>query len=409
MQNFFTRKNLIIAVVVVILAGGGIIWYFTRPEAEVPEGEERQGFFSRLFPGGGERELTEAERKRLEEAQQGGAGLETAKPRSFKLVEANVAGAVFVKNPSTSSGQGKVRYIDRETGHVFEMNPDGTDKTRISNTTIPGIFEVIWSPDGTRAILKYAAGDKLNILSARFIASSTQGVFLPSDLKDIVFSPRGERVAYVLPDGEEALVIAASPDNKNQRALARNPFASWRISWPEEGNIFLWPAPSGFNDGFLYRLNLAAGTLTKLLGPRLGLDIKTDGKNLVFAESDPGNKTLASSFLDVGSLKMAPVNLKIIPSKCAWSRLNKNTAFCAVPVPLAPAVYPDDWLEGKISFFDVLVKINSASLTAASFELDHPPAGGPDATGLFLDADEKNIFYINRRDGSLWKVEMEGS
>ncbi|HEY4528044.1 MAG TPA: hypothetical protein VJL09_03310, partial [Candidatus Paceibacterota bacterium] len=149
MQNLFTRKNLIIAVVVVILAGGGIIWYFTRP-ASVPAGEEdERGFFSRLFPGGGERELTQEERKRLEEAQQGGAGLEAARPRSFKLVEANVAGAVFVKNPSTSSGQGKIRYIDRETGHVFEMNPDGTDKTRISNTTIPGIFEVIWSPDGT--------------------------------------------------------------------------------------------------------------------------------------------------------------------------------------------------------------------------------------------------------------------
>ena len=99
---------------------------------------------------------------------------------------------------------------------------------------------------------------------------------------------------------------------------------------------------------------------------------------------------------------MAPVNLKIIPSKCAWSRLNKNTAFCAVPVPLAPAVYPDDWLEGKISFFDVLVKISSASLTAASFELTETP----DATELFLDADEKNIFYVNRRDGSLWKTEL---
>ena len=52
-----------------------------------------------------------------------------------------------------------------------------------------------------------------------------------------------------------------------------------------------------------------------------------------------------------------------------------------------------------------MVKISGASLTAASFELTETP----DATGLFLDADEKNIFYINRRDGSLWKVEMEGS
>ncbi|MDP3762955.1 MAG: hypothetical protein Q8Q97_02690, partial [bacterium] len=152
MQNFFTRRNLIVATAVVILAGGGIIWYFTRaPSAQRAGEEEERGFFSRLFPGGGERELTQAEREKLEEAQQGGAGLETAKPRSFKLVEANVAGVAFAKN--------KIRYIDRETGHVFEIDPDGQNKTRISNTTIPGIFEVIWSPDGTRAILKYAVGD----------------------------------------------------------------------------------------------------------------------------------------------------------------------------------------------------------------------------------------------------------
>ena len=70
------------------------------------------------------------------------------------------------------------------------------------------------------------------------------------------------------------------------------------------------------------------------------------------------------------------------------------------------ALYPDDWYKGLVSFSDVLVKINAENLSASSFVLD-PAGAGPDAVNLFLSEDEKTLFFMNRRDNSLWRVDLE--
>ncbi len=405
MQNFFTKRNLIIALIIIFAVVGAVIWYLSRPAVPATS-ESGGGFFSRLFPSGGERPLTESEKKKLEEERGGGlpplvSGAQ--KPLSQKLVPESVSGATWIKNPSTNSGQGKVRYIERETGHVFEIDPDGQNKTRISNTTIPGIFEVVWSPSGERAVLKYLSQENLNMLSVRFTASSTQGIFLSPDIKDITFSPKGDRIAYVLASEEGSSIITATPDNKSQRAILSNPLRDWRVYWPEENNIYLVNAPSAFSDGFLYRLNLATGLSEKLLGPKLGLEISTNGRDVVLSESDRDNQTILSFLLNIGTRKIKTASLKIIPKKCAWSKLDKNELFCALPAPLPPAVFPDDWYQGKISFSDILAKINTANLSAEGFDLE----GGPDAVNPFLSGDENIFFYTDRRDGSLWKINLK--
>ncbi|MDP3784567.1 MAG: hypothetical protein Q8R12_00595 [bacterium] len=397
MENYLTKRNVIIALVIIVAVVGAIIWYLSRP-ATPATSEGGGGFFSRLFPGGGERELTEAERQKLEEEREGGLpplAPGGKKPFSQKLVSESVSGATIIKN--------RVRYIERETGHIFEIDPDGQNKIRISNTTIPGIFEVTWSSTGERTVLKYLSQGNLNMLSARFAASSTQGIFLSPDIKDITFSPQGDRIAYVLASKDESSIITATSDNKSQRVIFKSPFRNWRIYWPEENNIYLVNAPSAFNDGFLYRRNLATGAFEKLLGPKLGLAISTNDREVVFSESDRDNQTIVSSFLNVGTRKIKPASLKIIPEKCVWSKLDKNALFCALPVPFPPTIHPDDWYQGKISFSDILIKINTTNLTAASFDLEE----GPDTINLFLSPDEKNLFYLNRRDGSLWRVNLK--
>ena len=241
------------------------------------------------------------------------------------------------------------------------------------------------------------------MLLARFAASSTQGIFLSPDIKDITFSPKGDRIAYVLASEEGSSIITATSDNKSQRAVLSNPLRDWRVYWPEENNIYLVNAPSAFNDGFLYRLNLATGLSEKLLGPELGLEISTNGRDVVLSESDRDNQTILSFLLNIGTRKIKTASLKIIPKKCAWSKLDKNALFCALPAPFPPAVFPDDWYQGKISFSDILAKINTANLSAEGFDLE----GGPDAVNPFLSGDENIFFYTDRRDGSLWKINLK--
>lgn len=396
MQNLFTKSNLIIAAAALILIIAGAIWYFSPSQTSVTVEEER-GFFARLFPSGGER-TPSAEEKRQPEGEEGGTSpTEAGVPKltAQKLVSESVSGATFAR--------GKVRYIERETGHVFEIDPDGQNKTRVSNTTIPGIFEVTWSPDGTRAILKYLSSSNLNVLSVRFTSSSTQGVFLPPGVQDVVFSPKGDRIAYTLTTGEESSVVIAAPDNKGQKVIMRNPFRGWRIYWPEESNLYLANSPSAFADGFLYRLNLATGSFDKFLGPRLGLEISTNGRDLLFSQSDRDNRTISSSLFNIGTRKIKTGSLKVIPAKCVWSQLDKKALFCALTVPLPQTIHPDDWYRGKISFSDILVKINTETFSAESFGLE----GRPDAVNPFLSGDESVFFFINRRDGSLWKADLK--
>lgn len=384
MPNLFTKRNLIIAVLVLLLIAGGVIWYLLRQGAPPAGGRGGIGeFFSNLFPQGGERELTEEEQRRLEEAEQEGLlppGTPAERGESFQLVKEVVSGATIIK--------GKLRYIEKSSGHVFEMGLDGQNKQRISNTTIPGIFEVVWSPQGNRAILKYLsglpaqAGENLNIISAQFVGSSTQGIFLPPEIKDVTFSPKGDRIAYVLPSGGETLIVTATPENKNQTVRFRSSFSSWKIHWPEENNLYLLTAPSALLDGFLYRLNIASGNFQKILGPKLGLQIFLAGEKVI---------------------NLADLNLQTFPEKCVKSRKEKDIIFCGTPTSFPVGIYPDDWSKGKVSFSDVFVKMNTINLESSVIL----PPESVDAINPFLSEDETLLFFINKIDGSLWRIKLE--
>lgn len=387
MQNIFTTRNLFIAVAALLLVGGGLVWYLTLPKGADEERKSVGEFFSGLFPGGGESQLTEEEQRRLEEAEREGIlppETQAQRGESFKVVPEAVSGATIVK--------GKIRYIEKSSGHVFEMDLDGGNKQRISNTTIPGIFEVAWSGTGSRAILKYLSGEKLNILSANFTGSSTQGSFLSPDIKDALFSPKGDRIAYVIETQDETLVITAAPDNKNQTVRFRSLHSSWKILWPEDNNIYLLTAPSAYLDGFLYKINLASGSFTKILGPKPGLLASSNSTNVFISEADPNNKTIISSLA-----------IKTLPEKCAWSKKSKDIIFCGVPSSLPAGIYPDDWYKGKVSFDDAILKINLNGGSASSVLIPE----NADVINPVLSEDETILFFINKKDGTLWRVKLE--
>src|SRR3989338_2586969 len=349
MQNYFTKRNIIIAAGAVILIAG-IIWYLSLPTGA---GQERAGIaeiFYNLFPKSENNDGDPLDSEGSPEGEENNLPEANAGEQNFlELVKESVSGATIYK--------GKIRYIDRASGHLFEMDLDGKNKNLISNTTIPGIFEVSWSPKGDRAILKYYSNEKLNVLSAVFSGSSTKTTFLPDGVREAIFSPKGDRVAYVLASGSEGQVITATPENKTPTVRLKMPITSWKISWPEEANIYLLTAPSAYLDGFFYKLTLSSGAFAKVFGPSLGLTAATNGKDIFFS---------------------------------------------ALPLAYSPAVYPDDWYKGKISFNDEIVKLNLKDSAIESIEI----LPSVDATNLFLSEDETLLFFTNKKDGSLWRLKI---
>jgi len=383
--------------IIILLATGGLIWYNT-PKQQGEAGE--RGFLFGPPQLGNNRELTnEAAESEVEQPKQENnlPSKEATQSNTSRLAEEVVAGATSVS--------GNIRYIERATGHVWEIDPRGENKTRISNTTIPGIFEVIWSPTGERAVLKYFSEGKLSILSALFKGSSTQGTFLSSDVTDVVFSPNGDRIGYVITQEGETKIISATPENKLPRVRFRSPFSSWKISWPEEENMYLLTRPSAFIEGFFYRLNFSSGALLKITGPASGLEAKTNGAFVIVSQFDPSRKAIRSVVEDLKTRETKLLSssiLAILPEKCTWSRKARNIIFCAASSFSPRVSYPDDWYKGKVTFSNKLLKIDIKTLSVTNYELPQ----GSDVAEPFLTKDESALFFINKRDGSLWGVNL---
>src|SRR5579872_991881 len=66
-----------------------------------------------------------------------------------------VAGATFVENKTGVT----VRYMERATGHIYDVSTNSSTVTEISNTTIPKIYETLFTDGGSGFITRYIGDD----------------------------------------------------------------------------------------------------------------------------------------------------------------------------------------------------------------------------------------------------------
>ncbi|OGF66746.1 hypothetical protein A3I27_04485 [Candidatus Giovannonibacteria bacterium RIFCSPLOWO2_02_FULL_43_11b] len=402
MQEFITTKRIIIALAILFVlffASGAIWYYFIRGNSSINNNSNQPEPtpIENPFPEGGGREPVNGGSSSSSGGSDLGSvpqNLNASQGDSTQIVPDAVAGAVFYKN--------RVRYVEKSSGNIFEIDLDGKNKTNLSNNKISGVFDAVWSKQGTRAIIKYASGDKIFTVSAAITGSTTKTTILPSGVKDAAFSPKGDRIAYVLVSGDSASVITATPENKNQATRLKMKYSSWKILWAEDNGIYLLSSPSAYLDGFLYKITLSSGAFSKILGPYPGLLASVNTPSLIFSETNQKEKTINTFLANSSGGNIGPLPIKAMPEKCAWSKKVKDVVFCAAPLIMPGAIYPDDWYMGKVSFGDAVVKINIASRAIISFLL--PKA--IDTTKLFLSDDETNLFFINKTDESLWRLRL---
>ena len=83
--------------------------------------------------------------------------------------------------------------------------------------------------------------------------------------------------------------------------------------------------------------------------------------------------------------------------------------YCAAPRLVNGTNYPDIWYQGEISFEDQIWKI-SVETGSASIILDPAATGvGEEVDGikLVVDEGENYLFFVNKKDSFLWRVELK--
>jgi hypothetical protein len=387
------RKKIIIIVssAISLIILGLILIYFLLFRS-VPTAE--RGVIGRLFPAAEEKEQSSTET-----ILGTGQKEEKIKKSLTQLTTAAVTGLKAISN-------GRVRYLEKATGHLYEIGGDGEERVRISNTTIPKISDAFWSADADKAILSIFNDENIKYFSAVFTGTSTQGVFLPPEINLGGYAPRKDQFLYGAAINGRYSLITADPKNTKQTKIYSTPFGDFSISWPAENTISLLTRPSGTTEGYLYKINPQTGIFSKIIGGLRGLEAlwSPDGEKILISQILPANGEIISSLISAQGKEIG-LGPKTMASKCAWAAATTTTSviYCGVPVYFPAGVYPDDWFKGKISFNDRLFKINTAFpeageiLTEQTFDIEK----------IVVDPKGRYLYFTDKKDETLWGLKLD--
>ncbi len=312
-----------------------------------------------------------------------------------------------------------VRFVERASGHIYDIPTDNLTATKILNITIPRIQHAFFFNNGKNLILQYL-GDlntSIETYSATLIpvlddeenTYSLDGTFLPADITAIAPSPEGTSLSFIQKNDNGSVLYKSSLDGAGAVELFRSPFKSWRLDWASPSRVVLTSAPHPKTSGATFAVATEDGALKSLVNSEKGSFTASSNNNLtytVFSEEVDGVVRLYA--YDYAKKELKNLNLSTFMDKCAWSNTTNTTLYCFVPNKL---VIPENilaWNQGGGNFADNIWKIDVATgETVLLYQIDKEYEQLLDAIKPVLADDDSSIAFINKADLTPWLLSLD--
>ena len=326
------------------------------------------------------------------------------------------ASAGAVSPTASSSDMVMVRFVEQGTGNVYEVSPEFSTETRLSNTTIPKINEVLWNKTGTRLIARYTKDGEDDTVQSYYAELTNsgqsqgelQGSFLSENIEVMTKNPEQNKLFYILGHSGGSTGIISEFDGTKKIQILDSPLREWLVEWPSSGTIALTTKPSASVPGFLFLLNAKTGALTRAVSEIKGLTtlVSPDDSSVLYSENVSGDLSLKIYSFKSGVSEDATVTT--LPEKCVWSRNDIEAVYCSVPTYIPNGLYPDGWYQGLVSFSDDIWKLNPKTGTGELLvRLKEATKKDIDGTNLFLSQKEEYLFFSNKNDSHLWSLRLK--
>lgn len=381
--------------VLVVLAVATTLLYLSRSDETVLD-SEREGIFGTLFPFRDSVTPTQTEDRVTDDSA-------AVVPRVRKVTDAPVSGARFVTGVS---GTLAVRYVARETGHIYEVPVDSYSAVRLTNTTVPRSYEARWASASTTILRFINENDVPENFMGSFNATSTDqplsGIFLKNYSRIALTESGG--VLGLSTEATGSVLELFTPESGAMRTLFTSPLTSW-IPLTAGTRVFVLSAPSGLAQGSLYEVE--GGRLRSLIQNSAGLQVlvRNDGRRILASTGTVQNTTLFVT--DGNGVRSNSPARRTLVDKCTWVRIT-NIVLCAIPTELPRGTYPDDWLLGRVHTNDELWLIDTVVGTQTLI-FDPEEGGFPafDMYRLSVSEDSTYALFIHKTDQTLWAIRLK--
>ncbi|OGJ05278.1 hypothetical protein A2456_03700 [Candidatus Nomurabacteria bacterium RIFOXYC2_FULL_36_19] len=313
-----------------------------------------------------------------------------------------------------------LRYVEKTTGNIYQTFIDKIEERKFTTTLIPKVYDAYFGNRGGSVVMRYLKGNErtietfLGTMPKELLGGDSggnteiKGSFLPDNIKDISISPDGSKMFYLFNSGDNMIGTILNFSTNKKVQIFDSPFTEWISQWPNSGTtgtIALSTKPSANVPGYMYKMSETGKNLTKILGDINGLTTQTspNGKLVLYSDNN-----LFLNVYDTNTMNSSILGIRTLPEKCVWGKLG-DSIYCAVPKSIEAGDYPDTWYQGEVSFSDQFWKIDikTGNATILIDPLAVEKGEEVDGTKLTLDSGENYLFFVNKKDNFLWKLNLK--
>lgn len=345
----------------------------------------------------------------------GGVGTETLlttpqegkPPRLWRVSTSPIAGMNFLTGTST------LRYVERSTGHVYDVYPGSGTIARKTNTLLPKVYDAGIFGDGSFAMrMLHESGARLTLMGE--LGTTTEDNFSTLESTNL-----GENVISIAASSERPdAVLVASGANGGEVVRARVGSAPQRLVSLSlsslkplllaDGRVFLAERPASGITGSAFEV--VSGALTPVLRNLPGLAVLPRPFSGALLYSTDDGSRLRLFVRAAAEASVSELSLATTADKCVWGRATGTTtplvAYCAAPQSPVPPFFTDFWLRGSVHTMDAWFTIDPAAAKTDAFFTPESSVA-IDVERPVMDASGEYIAFMNARDKSLWILRIK--
>lgn len=303
-----------------------------------------------------------------------------------------------------------VRYMEKATGHIYEVELFSPKNGRISNTTIPLIYDAIWGNKNNSLVARYLSSDDTQVESYYLTlnnSSSTEntlkGVALPKNIEDV--SSFGGNFFYLIQNTNSSTGYMSDFNGKN-KIIWNSDIKELTTQFVNSKIVALNTKPAQKIPGYLYFIDTTTGQNRRILGDIAGLTTLSDplGEKVVLLSQNDSVRFMFYTIKTKAYVDLSPITF---PEKCVWSKKDTNIIYCAVPKDYIAGNSLISWYKGLISYSDDIwrydVKNNIATIVE---DLSKASSIDIDVIKPQLSENEQYLVFVNKKDDSLWSLDL---
>lgn len=312
--------------------------------------------------------------------------------------------------PTLSTDSSAIKYYSKTTGQVYQIDLDGANKTVISNTKLVGLVNIFWSPDKTKVLAQFLNNNQLSF--SFYDYAVRKGSALNKNIDAASWNNLSNKIflKYLVANDKTGTLEVADPDGSNWNKITDLNIKDLVISSiPKTGLISFWNAPDAFTETSLQSVPIIGGDKKSLFTGKFGVDYlwSPDGSNVLVSHTDgKGGSKIQLALVNNNGGEYKNLDIPTFISKCAWSKNNKFIYY-ALPGSIPDGtVLPNDYNSNKFSTADTFWKVNITTGEKTRLVDLNKINDKYDAANLFLNSDESVLFFTNKIDGKLYRINL---